>query len=146
MTRNARFCSSVCFRDARIQGVWQATEANDGVGFSPQTLRKYLLSRSTTCAICSTSSWNGAAVPLVMDHINGDAANDHLDNLRLICPNCDAQLPTFKSRNRGKGRALAKRALPRREVVLSEEPPVGLEPTASSLQEKRSSQLSYGGS
>jgi hypothetical protein len=26
------------------------------------------------------------------------------ENLRLICPNCDSQLPTFKMRNRGRGR------------------------------------------
>ena len=26
------------------------------------------------------------------------------ENLRLVCPNCDSQLPTYKSRNRGSGR------------------------------------------
>lgn len=39
--------------------------------------------------------WKG--VPLVMriDHING-INNDHrIENLRLVCPNCDSQLPTF---------------------------------------------------
>ena len=30
--------------------------------------------------------------------------NNNLDNLRLICPNCDALLPTFAGRNRGNGR------------------------------------------
>ena len=28
----------------------------------------------------------------------------YLDNLRLVCPNCDSQLPTFKGRNTGNGR------------------------------------------
>lgn len=40
----------------------------------------------------------------MLDHIDGDAANNRRDNLRMVCPNCDSQLPTFKSRNRGKGR------------------------------------------
>jgi 5-methylcytosine-specific restriction endonuclease McrA len=42
---------------------------------------------------------------LILDHVDGNADNWELANLRLVCPNCDAQLPTFKSRNRGNGRA-----------------------------------------
>lgn len=40
----------------------------------------------------------------MLDHIDGDATNNHRDNLRMVCSNCDSQLPTFKSRNRGNGR------------------------------------------
>lgn len=39
-----------------------------------------------------------------MDHINGDAANNKRENLRLICPNCDSQLDTFKSKNKNSAR------------------------------------------
>ncbi|BBY13441.1 hypothetical protein MMARJ_41810 [Mycobacterium marseillense] len=57
------------------------------------------------CAICGIEdTWSGATLTLIVDHINGDASNDRRENLRLICPNCDSQLPTYKARNRGSGR------------------------------------------
>lgn len=40
----------------------------------------------------------------VLDHIDGDGTNHVRSNVRMICPNCDSQLPTFKARNRGNGR------------------------------------------
>ena len=39
-----------------------------------------------------------------MDHINGRASDNRRENLRLICPNCDSQLPTYKSRNKNSDR------------------------------------------
>jgi hypothetical protein len=58
------------------------------------------------CAICDQSGeWNGAALTLVLDHVDGNATNNARGNLRMICPNCDSQLPTFKNRNRGNGRS-----------------------------------------
>ncbi len=54
------------------------------------------------CAICHIGpEWNNKPMPLILDHING-INNDHqLKNLRFVCSNCDSQLPTYKSRNRG---------------------------------------------
>lgn len=57
-------------------------------------------SQNNCCAICGQSStWNNKPLQFVLDHIDGDASNGFRDNLRLICPNCDSQLETFKSKN-----------------------------------------------
>lgn len=63
-------------------------------------LREGLL--ASVCSICGQGNvWQGNPLTLILDHING-INNDHrLQNLRMVCPNCNAQLPT--SRGQGKG-------------------------------------------
>ena len=56
------------------------------------------------CAICGLSEWMGQPIPLVVDHIDGDPTNHKIENFRLVCGNCDMQLPTYKAKNKGKGR------------------------------------------
>lgn len=67
--------------------------------------RIFLKEQNYECAICKIhNKWNHKELVFVLDHIDGDAANNNRENLRLVCPNCDSQLPTFKSKNKNSAR------------------------------------------
>ena len=67
-------------------------------------VKRYLLHKNGhKCEICKTEEWMGTPVPLIIDHIDGDTGNNTVSNFRIVCANCDAQLPTYKSKNK-KGR------------------------------------------
>lgn len=68
------------------------------------------------CSGCARDTWEGAPIPLELDHVNGDRTDNRLQNLRLLCPNCHAGTPTYRGRNIGapgvRGRALEPEAHP----------------------------------
>jgi hypothetical protein len=49
--------------------------------------------------------WQGKRLVLILDHRNGDNTDNRLENLRLLCPNCNSQQPTFAGKNKGRYRA-----------------------------------------
>lgn len=52
------------------------------------------------CEKCGLTDWNNQPIPLELDHIDGDSYNHQLYNLRFLCPNCHAQTPTHRGRNK----------------------------------------------
>jgi Zn finger protein HypA/HybF involved in hydrogenase expression len=51
------------------------------------------------CERCGVSEWNGSPLNCELDHIDGDRSNHRLENLKILCPNCHSQTPTFRSKN-----------------------------------------------
>lgn len=96
-------CLVIVRREEKVKN-W--LESGD-TGFTVDTtirgaIRDYILNdQNCKCAICGlVNEWNGETLNFVLDHIDGNASNSARENLRLVCPNCDSQLPTFKSRNK----------------------------------------------
>ena len=63
--------------------------------------------KQAVCEGCRRTAWNGTAIPLQLDHINGDRTDNRIENLRLLCPNCHAQTDTWCGKNRGRYDRLA---------------------------------------
>lgn len=102
--RSSFFCSSACFERYRRDNKKKEIERL-GVFASNRQARIFLSEKfGRKCSICEVVTWNGSPVPLVADHVDGNSCNNSVGNIRLVCCNCDALLPTYKGRNRGNGR------------------------------------------
>jgi Homeodomain-like domain/HNH endonuclease len=52
------------------------------------------------CELCGQGElWHGQRMSLILDHVNGDRDDNRLENLRIVCPNCNATLETRCGRN-----------------------------------------------
>ncbi len=63
--------------------------------------KKWLIAKHChQCFWCKGKEWMGQPIPIEIDHISGNSDDNSEENLRLLCCNCHAQTPTYKSKNR----------------------------------------------
>lgn len=75
---------------------WERLRSRPGEGKGK--LRKWLLAigREYKCSECGLGDmWNGKALRIQVDHINGLSWDHRPENLRFLCPNCHSQTETF---------------------------------------------------
>lgn len=64
-----------------------------------EKLYKYGL-KERNCEECGQGEeWRGKKMSLILDHINGINDDNRIGNLRIVCPNCNATLPTHCGKN-----------------------------------------------
>jgi len=102
---NKSYCTAKCHREHELSLRISEFENGSLDTISPK-LREYILSKQGgVCAVCGClPEHNGNPLTFILDHIDGDSTRNSPDNLRFVCPNCDSQLPTYKSKNVGRGR------------------------------------------
>lgn len=67
----------------------------------PTQIKRHLVStRGHQCESCSNTEWMGKPITLELEHIDGDRTNNLYDNLKLLCPNCHSQTPTWRRQKR----------------------------------------------
>lgn len=100
-----KFCTQICSAIYRKQQTYNLIQADKLESVSDYVIKQFLLDTlGHSCNICLNQEWNDLPIPLEIDHIDGHSDNRVLSNYRLLCPNCHAQTPTYKSKNKGNGR------------------------------------------
>lgn len=108
--RANKYCSLTCVGKAKKTEINQQVrngtyKHSNGTHTASNKVYKRVLieDRGHKCEVCNISEWGGKPILLILDHIDGYSSNYKLENLRLICSNCDTLNPTYKGRNKGKG-------------------------------------------
>jgi hypothetical protein len=94
--------NQACFKGKQgwNKGLFTADFAYDGKGNHKQVL---LQERGHTCESCKLDTWLGQPIALELEHVDGDTKNNVTENLKLLCPNCHSQTPTWRRRKSAGG-------------------------------------------
>lgn len=104
-SKSRKYCSTECSIAHKKSLIFKQIEKN-GFHKNYRQVKAYLIHKNgNVCSICGFNGyWNGKPITLIADHINGRSNDNRVSNMRLVCPMCDSQLDTYKSKNKNSDR------------------------------------------
>lgn len=87
-----------------VMTLWKSGNYNQQLlrgRFEVKVREHFFTIHDSKCSICNWGMLHPITkkVPLEIDHIDGNKHNNHIHNLRLVCPNCHSLTPTYRSLN-----------------------------------------------
>ena len=89
------------FNKIPTENILVLNSSYDGTHLKKRLIKEEIL--KNICFKCGQlPEWNGEVLTLVLDHKNGNSKDHRIENIRLLCPNCDSQQLTYRGNNRRK--------------------------------------------
>lgn len=93
-----------CHNDKCQHEYARKTAIENGIAGNGSTKRYLIENRGYKCEECGIENWLNKRIALELHHIDGNANNNGLNNVKLLCPNCHSQTDNHRVKNVGKGR------------------------------------------
>jgi 5-methylcytosine-specific restriction endonuclease McrA len=101
-SKRNKYCSQTCMHEHRYNLIKKPLIEEGKLNKnSLPLLIKYVSERDGyKCSCCGLVDWLGEKLSLDLDHVDVNNTNNLPNNLRLLCPNCHRQTPTWGNKKR----------------------------------------------